>query len=112
MIRPFFLFGATTITLYLIAMAVWGLYYNLYNMGTIDYVEHTTASDQYATSFGVLKVFDGLGNLIAPFLGSLLLIVASTNSKMLPWALAILVPAFIFYIIIYLSREVDRRSPH
>lgn len=101
---PFFLFGANTITMYLIAMAIWGLYYNFYNIGTIDYVEHITTSEQYTSYFGVLKVFDSLGNLIAPFLGSILLIYASTQGAMLMWVLAILVPAFIFYFVLYVSR--------
>jgi predicted MFS family arabinose efflux permease len=107
---PFFLFGATTVTMYLIAMAVWGLYYNFYNMGTIDYVEQTTTTDEYPSYFGVLKVFDGLGNLVAPFFGSILLIIAASNLKMLPWALAILVPAFLCYFILFASQMRDGKK--
>ncbi len=44
-VYPFCLFGANSITMYLIAMAIWGLYYNFYNMGTIDYVEHATTPE-------------------------------------------------------------------
>lgn len=114
---PFFLFGANSITMYLIAMAVWGLYYNLYNMGTIDYVERATTSDQYTSYFGVLRVFDGLGNLVAPFIGSILIIIASTNFKMLPWVLGILIPAFLFYFTLYAARldttkECERRTAY
>lgn len=94
---PFFLFGATTVTTYLVAMAVWGLYYNLYNMGTIDFVGRTATPDRYTSSFGVLKVFDGLGYLIAPFIASLFLVAASTNTQMTGWLLTLLVPAFVFY---------------
>lgn len=104
MMYPFFLFGANSITMYLIAMAIWGLYYNFYNMGTIDYVENTTTSEQYTSYFGVLRSFDSLGNLVAPFIGSILLIYASTQGMMLVWVLAILVPAFLFYFALYASR--------
>lgn len=94
---PVFLFGATTITMYLVAMAIWGLYFNLYNMGALDFVESTSPPERYASSFGVLKVFDGLGYLIAPFIASLLLLAATTNRAMTGWLLSLLLIAGVFF---------------
>lgn len=107
---PFFLFGANTITMYLVAMAVWGLYYNLYNMGTIDYVESTAAAEKFTSSFGVLKVFDGLGNLIAPFVGSLLIVAALSKTQMMHWPLVLIALAFAFYLMLLLANKKEK--PH
>ncbi len=71
---PYFLFGGTTITFYLLAMAAWGLYYNLYFIGSLDFIRQTEDASEATGSFGILKVFEGLGYLVAPFLGSLLLL--------------------------------------
>ena len=98
-IYPFFLFGSNTITMYLIAMAIWGLYYNLYNIGALDFVGDIENKDKHTSSFGVLKVFDGLGYLIAPFLASIFLIYLSLKDISY-YMLMILIPAFIFYFIL------------
>lgn len=109
---PFFLFGANTITFYLIAMAIWGLYYNLYNMGTIDFVESTTVPNKFASSFGVLKVFDGLGNLVAPFIGSLLIVSALSKPQMMQWPIVLIAVALAFYVLLALTskRNKERRA--
>lgn len=109
---PFFLFGANTITVYLIAMAIWGLYYNLYNMGTIDFVENTASPRRFASSFGVLKVFDGLGNLIAPFIGSLLVLAALPRLQMMEWPIILIVIAFVFFFLLLSGTRVRARKKH
>jgi predicted MFS family arabinose efflux permease len=94
---PFFLFGPSTITFYLIAMALWGLYYNLYDIGTLDFIGRETVIKQHTSSSGILKVFEGLGYLLAPFIASLLLISLSVHKTFpLPMFLFILIAFLIF----------------
>jgi predicted MFS family arabinose efflux permease len=105
MTYPFFLFGASTITLYLVAMAVWGLYYNLYNMATIDFVENTNTPIQFASSFGILKVFDGMGNLVAPFIGSIMIVASLTRIELIEWPMVLILIALAFYTVLAISTK-------
>lgn len=94
---PFFLIGARTITMYLVAMAVWGLYYNLYNIGILDFVGRMKQKESHVHEFGILKVFDGLGYLIAPFIGStffLSLVVLGMPGYLI---VLLLIPSYLFY---------------
>jgi len=79
---PLFLFGGTTVTIYLVAMAVWGFYYDFYNIGTLDFVGRAANPKQHATNFGVLRAFEGLGYLLAPFLGSILLLLMQNHCSL------------------------------
>ena len=105
---PVFLFGGMTVTIYLAAMAVWGFYYDFFNIGTIDFVERTGGAEEQVSDFGVLSFFQGSGYLLAPFLGSLLLLIIHPGPQML---LALAVPitvSFIFYLIIALRPAAER----
>lgn len=108
-IYPFVLFGANSVTMYLSAMVIWGLYYNLYNVGTLDFVSRagddvvgisTDIDTDHAREFGVLKVFDGLGYMIAPLLGSVL-IINMLNTDHSPYLMLVLIlPAFSFFFLL------------
>lgn len=102
---PVFLFGANTITVYLIAMAVWGLYYNLYNVGLLDFVSRSENGGRHAHTYGVLKVFDGLGYMIAPLLGSLFLLNFTHDIYTAMLAAAILLPAYFFYLLLIVYKN-------
>jgi len=97
---PYFLFGGTTITFYLLAMATWGLYYNLYFIGSLDFIRRTAVASDSTASFGVLKVFEGLGYLVAPFLGSLILLTITITHPIPMWLFVLLLIAFIFFLIL------------
>ncbi len=95
---PLILFGATTITVYLVAMAVWGLYYNLYEIGLLAYVDEKVPKEKQVSTFGFLNVFEGLGYLVAPFIASILLLVVVSNFALAGWSYSFLIIAFIFFL--------------
>ncbi len=98
---PLFLFGGTTISIYIIAMAMWGFYYDFYNIGTLDFVGRTTEPSRHATSFGTLRMFEGFGYLLAPFAASLLLLYFHPGPRMLlVVALPLLLSAFLYFIVV------------
>ncbi len=106
---PLFLFGGTTITFYLVAMAVWGFYYDFYNIGTLDFVGRTTEPSRHASSFGVLRIFEGSGYLLAPLVASILLLYLHPGPRML-LALAVpLVISFCIYILV-IFRNVGEKD--
>jgi predicted MFS family arabinose efflux permease len=97
---PYFLFAKTTITFYLLAMATWGLYYNLYFIGSLDFIRQTAGKDEHTSSFGILKVFEGLGYLLAPFLGSLVLLTITIAHPVPMWLYVTLGIAFVIFLFI------------
>ena len=76
---PLLLFKATTFWLYLIAMAIWGIYYDLKNFGEFDFVGRHIFPAEHSSSFGVLHVFMSLGYLLAP------IIAGFTIGEMVSW---------------------------
>ncbi len=108
MLFPLFLFGGTTITIYLLAMAVWGFYYDFFNIGTIDFVERTADPSEHVSNFGILSSFQGFGYLLAPFAASLLLLYLQPGPRMLITLAIPLFIAFIFYLFIVLRRAHER----
>lgn len=77
-----FLMGGNTVIIFLFAMAVWGIYYDLYNIGMMDMVERTSQPKEHAANFGILKSFDALGYFLAPFFASTLLVFLNPGIEM------------------------------
>ncbi|MFA5871362.1 MAG: MFS transporter [Parcubacteria group bacterium] len=71
---PLILSQAKTIWIFLIAMAIWGVYYDLFNFGVFDFVGRFTKEDEHASSFGVVSVFRSLAEIIAPLVAGLVII--------------------------------------
>ncbi|HVZ75790.1 MAG TPA: MFS transporter [Candidatus Paceibacterota bacterium] len=109
---PYFLFAQNTVTFYLLAMAAWGLYYNLYFIGSLDFVRQSAGVHEHTSSFGVLKVFEGLGYLLAPFFGSLVLLTISAAYPMPAWIFLPLMIAFMLFMLLALRRARPRVVEH
>ncbi len=105
---PLFLFEGKTVSIYLLAMAVWGFYYDFYNIGTLDFVERTADPKKHVASFGTLRSFEGFGYLLAPFAGSLLLLFIHPGPRMLVALAVPLAIAFIFYLLIAFRPKYER----
>ena len=71
-IYPLVLGHATTVGLFLIAMALWAIYFDFAIFGKFDFVGRVLPPAEHASSFGVFGVFLGLGYLIAPLIAGLL----------------------------------------
>ncbi len=59
-----------TLAIYLFAMALWGLYWNLLTYGLYNFVANQEASNAHASSWGILDIFKGLGLVVAPLIAS------------------------------------------
>lgn len=70
---PLLLGSAQTIWLFLLAMALWGLYYNLMNFATFDFVSHHASEETRVSSFGTIYAFKSLGYTLAPLLAGLVI---------------------------------------
>jgi MFS family permease len=103
-IYPFILWKADNIFLFLVAMALWGLYFDLINFGNFDFVSRYR-NNEHSSSFGIIRVFQNTGYVTAPLLAGLII------SEKIDWSiyglgLAVISVAFLFYIaLLVLSRK-------
>jgi MFS transporter, DHA1 family, multidrug resistance protein len=72
LVYPLILWQAKIVWVYLIAMALWGLYYDLYSFGKFNFVGRYNKED-HSASFGVISVFENLGYVIAPLIAGLVI---------------------------------------
>lgn len=67
-IYPLLLWQAKTIWLWILAMAVWGIYYDLNAFGTFDYISRYTKIKSHSSNFGVISIFRSIGSIIGPLI--------------------------------------------
>jgi len=109
-IYPFILWQASVWWIYLIAMALWGIYYDLHNFGDFDFVSRYSPEEEHASSFGVIQAFRGIGYMLAPLVAGLAIGTLVDQVKLKPFVLSLvfLSISFIFYLI--LIRLTKKRS--
>lgn len=71
---PFLLWNISSFWLFILLMALWGIYYDLINFGTYNFISTESEKDNNAYSFGLVNVFMKLGYFLGPVVGSLIII--------------------------------------
>lgn len=105
-ILPFLLWQAKGIPLFMIAMAFWGLYYDLSNFGTFDFVGRKMKPEEHISSFGVIEVFKSLGYLIAPVIAGILVVeLVDVRAFAASWMFLVISLIFFGILLIILKRE-------
>ncbi len=97
---PLLLWKAQTVFVFFLAMAVWGLYYDLKNFGSFDFISRHSRLEEHSSNFGVLGIFQSLGYLVAPILAGLL-ISGLVGVKPFIAAFLFLVVSFLFYLLLF-----------
>ena len=69
---PLALWGSASLITFLFAMTVWGLFYDLFNIGTFDFVARTVRQTEHVGGFGIIQIFSSLGYTIAPIIAGIL----------------------------------------
>lgn len=70
---PIFLFFSQMIGFYILAMVFWGIYWDLMNFGSYDFVGKYTPPQEHSSSFGIIDIFRMLGGIVAPILAGLVI---------------------------------------
>jgi MFS family permease len=70
----FLLYNAAHLSIFILAMALWGLYFDLMNFGTFNFIATTTKGKEHTSSFGVMSVFVNLGYLLAPIISGMVIL--------------------------------------
>ncbi len=95
----FLLFNATHLSIFILAMAMWGLYFDLMNFGTFNFIATTTKETEHTSSFGVISVFVNLGYLLAPIISGMV-ILDRVGDKTFILALMFLAMSFVCFLTI------------
>jgi MFS family permease len=98
---PLILLQAKTFWMFLLAMVVWGLYYDLMNFASYDFVGRKFPENEHSTAFGLLNVFKELGYVLAPLIAGLVIGTAShMNQQPFLLMLTFLAISIIFYLVL------------
>ena len=109
MIYPLVLYQAKSALIFIIAMALWGLYYDLVNIGNLDFITRTSKAKEYSSNFGVLRIFLDLGYLLAPLItGFLIIEIIDYKPFVAAWVFLIL--AFICYFVTIFIAQQSRQK--
>ena len=104
---PMILWGAKTLPIYIFAMALWGLYYDLFSFAQFDFVSKESAKEEHASSFSLLGIFKSMGYLVGPLVAGGL---AMNSSDSVPSFLAqffLFVSFFFLLALILMSKKAD-----
>lgn len=103
---PLLLSSAKTVWMYLIVMALWGLYYDLQTFGRFDYVGRYVEKSKHAGAFGTIGAFHALGYLLAPLVLSYFL---GVTLGFIPFVLAygFLAISLVVFIVFAIKRRQD-----
>lgn len=103
------LWQANTLVMYLVAMVLWGLYFDFKNFATFNFVGRYTPHRLHASSFGVIDIFKCLGYFIAPLLAGLLIVDTVTEQ---PFIMALLFLGFSVIVYIALIFQTRKNKEH
>ncbi len=102
LIYPLLLMKSKSIWLFLLAMGLWGIYYDLSAFGVFNYVGQHLRKEKHVETFGLISVIKSLAYLIGPFIGGLL-IVGLVNWKVFASSWIFIVISIVFYFALVFS---------
>lgn len=106
-VYPLLLWAAKSVLVFVVAMCLWGLYFDLQIFGTFDFVSRRSKAEEHASSFGIIAVFKSLGYLIAPILAGM---VIGEVVGFEPFAISLFFLLASFFTFVLLSRMENRDS--
>ena len=67
------LYFGSTIWVFLLAMALWGIYWDFFHFANFDFISRALPQKEHTSAFGILGIFQSLGVLIAPILAGIVI---------------------------------------
>lgn len=106
-VYPILLWQAKTIWLFLFAMAIWGIYFDLYGFGVFNLVGRYTKKINHSGSFGTVQMFRSLGVMLAPIIVGMV-VIDSVDWRAFGIGWLFLSIGFIFFIILLIFMRRQR----
>ncbi len=108
---PLILWQSKSIWLFLFAMSIWGMYYDLYRFSAFDFVARFVKRKHSASSFGKIQVFKSLGGIIAPIIiGFVVADRISWQPFMVGWAALLVALVFLLLLIYAMQQKGDKNN--
>lgn len=73
-IYPLLLMTSKTIWLFIIAMGIWGIYFDLSRFGTFNFVGRHTIKEHHVATFGAIQMILSMANVIGPLIAGYMII--------------------------------------
>ena len=102
---PFFLAHAASVGAFLFAMAIWGLYFDLYGLSAFNLVSRHSAPAARSCNFAVVQSFRSLGLIIAPLVAGALLAGGPVNGAVFSASWTFLGAGFIILLALIFSAK-------
>jgi hypothetical protein len=97
------------IPFFVLAMALWGFYFDLSNFGMMDYVSRTSMKRDHSGSFGTIWAFRSTGYVPAPLIMTVVLSGINPSYPFLFMWLFMSI-AFLFYIALYFVTKKEKKE--
>lgn len=108
-VYPLILWQSASLGMFLFAMAVWGIYFDLFGFGTFDFIGRFTKHYEHASGFGLISMTRAVGDVLAPLIVGL---VIATQLDVRPFALSWLFLGFGFVFLLVVIYAYRRREPY
>src|SRR6185503_11873762 len=109
MLYPLILWQAKGVWMFLLAMAMWGIYFDLENFGNFDFVGRKADTEVHASHFGMLLSFKSVGYLLAPLIAGLLIGATTVGSRPFIFSWIVLGIAGVFFsFLLFMGRKKDK----
>lgn len=107
---PLILHQASTLSVFLVAMAMWGIYYDLWGFGIFNFVSTTSLKKNFTKDFGLLQIMRSLGAIIAPLvIGVLVINIYDWKIMVFSWA-NLFVACAAFAVLLIVSPKSTRKN--
>jgi MFS family permease len=107
----FVIWRANSFILYVLAMVMWGFYYDLKNFGTMDFTCRYFPKHEQTANFGLIQVFQSLGCLLAPLIAGFLIIDTVGNRPFLAGLLFLVISTVFFIALVLQTRQAKQFIP-
>ncbi|MFA6519043.1 MAG: MFS transporter [Candidatus Shapirobacteria bacterium] len=98
---PLVLYSSRSLPLLLLAMAHWGLYYDLLAFAIFNFVSRHSRRHEHCQNISIIGIFKTVGYLLAPAIASWTLIASTTSFTNLLVAYLFLVISAIIFVVFY-----------
>lgn len=103
-IYPLILMQSTTIWMFLIAMAIWGIYYDLYAFGVFNFVGKYIQKQEHSSAFGIIQMSRAAADFLAPLIAGFIVSV-SINWHIFATSWLFLAVAIGFFVILLIKMK-------
>lgn len=106
------LFGSNSLSLYVVALGFWGMYFDLMAFGSYDFVSRALPPEKHTTGFTVIDFSKAVGYVIAPLIAGFLIIDSVPPSVFIIAGIFLMTAFLIFLSFLSFTKTQDNTVEH